>query len=611
MSVPRPKRYALIALLLLIGLALSGLTGVGAAPREQQPELVVLYFFWGEGCPHCELQKPFLEELAQRHDHLVVRSYEVYHSLDNRALLLEMASALGFSVSGVPTTIVGERYWVGFSDAVAQQIEEHVVECGVAGCPDLGAGLVAEQAEPAQVDPTPDSSVEADADAPDAAPVTSDASRPILLYFFWGEGCPYCEMQKPFLDELLDDYPGLTVRSYEVYHAPENLALLQNMAARAGFDVRGVPVTFVGDRYWIGYSDVVAQQIHAQVKECAASDCIDAAAGLVGEIQDPAPQPAPDVDPADDDPAPVFTDPSGPAAPTDPIWRPDILTIPLIGTVDLGAQSLALSTALIAFMDGFNPCSLWVVSILLSLVLRTGSRTKILIIGASFLSVTALVYSLFIAGLFSVFAFIGYMGWIQVVVAMIALFFAGINIKDYFWYKEGVSLTISDEHKPGLYRKMRGILRAESIGGMILATVVMAAGAALVELPCTAGFPMLWTSLVAGQGVTGLNFGLLLGLYIAMYLLIEVVLFVGAVVTLRSSKLQETHGRVLKLFGGTLMLTLALVMLIDPNMMNDISSTLVIFGAAIVVALVALVIHRVLLPFLGVRIGTGLRPRRR
>src|SRR5690606_26919507 len=74
------------------------------------------------------------------------------------------------------------------------------------------------------------------------------------------------------------------------------------------------------------------------------------------------------------------------------------LDLPLIGRVDLDLQSIAIGTALIAFVDGFNPCSMWVLSMLLALTLHTGSRRKVLLIGLVFLTVTAVIYALFIAG---------------------------------------------------------------------------------------------------------------------------------------------------------------------------------------------------------------------
>ena len=281
------------------------------------------------------------------------------------------------------------------------------------------------------------------------------------------------------------------------------------------------------------------------------------------------------------------------------------MTLPLIGAVDLATQSLALSTALIAFVDGFNPCSLWVLSVLLALTLHTGSRKKVLIIGLVFLTVTSLVYMMFIAGLFTMFTIVSFAGWIRLLVALVALFFAAVNIKDYFWYKEGISFTIADEKKPGLYRSMRRVLNAgDSMPALIGATIVMSAGASLVEFSCTAGFPVLWTNLLVSQGVTALTFVALLALYMLIYQIDELAIFLVAVFSMRASRIEEKHGRILKLIGGMLMLTLAAVMLINPSLMNQVSTSLLVFAVAFAAALLVLLVHRVILPRFGVRIGS-------
>jgi hypothetical protein len=312
--------------------------------------------------------------------------------------------------------------------------------------------------------------------------------------------------------------------------------------------------------------------------------------------------------------APTTAAPAAPeSAPAQPaaVAASGTMVLPLIGPMDLATQSLALSTALIAFVDGVNPCSMWVLSVLLALTLHTGSRKKVLIIGLVFLTVTSLVYALFIAGLFTMFTIIPFAPWIRIAMALLALFFGIVNIKDYFWYKEGISFTIADEKKPGLYRSMRRVMNAgDSLPALIGATIVMAAGASLVEFSCTAGFPVLWTNLLASHGVTMLTFLALLLLYMLIYQLDEMVLFGAAVVSLRASKLEEKHGRVLKLFGGTLMLTLAAVMLINPSLMSSVGTSLLVFGVALALALLVLLVHRVILPRFGVRIGTELAPRK-
>ncbi|HPO57893.1 MAG TPA: glutaredoxin domain-containing protein [Anaerolineaceae bacterium] len=407
-------------------------------------------------------------------------------------------------------------------------------------------------------------------------------ANPVYIYFFWGEGCPHCAAAKPFLEDLAERYPGVEIKAYEVFNNLENRKLWDKMGAAYGFEPSGVPTIFIGDQYWVGYGDNTPTPagIEQAVAYCVENGCPDPMDRLASAVT-PAPQPTP-------------------VAPNE-----NELVLPIIGKVDLSHQSLAISTALIAFVDGFNPCSLWVLSMLLALTLHTGSRKKVLIIGLIFLTVTALIYALFIAGLFTVLTVLSISKWVQVLVGLLALFFAVINIKDYFWYKEGVSLTIADDKKPGLFKRIRAIMDgSQSIWGMAGATVVMAAGVSLVEFSCTAGFPVLWTGLVSAQQVTPLTFVLLLLMYMIIYQLDELVIFTGAVVSMKASRVEEKHGRILKLISGTLMLALAIVMLVNPSLMNQMSSALWIFAAAFAAVGLILLVHRVILPSFGIWIGT-------
>mgnify|MGYP001004542039 CR=1 FL=1 len=412
----------------------------------------------------------------------------------------------------------------------------------------------------------------------------------VPIYFFYGDGCPHCAEEEPFLDDLAVRYPGIVIEAYEVWYDDANRALLEAMAASRGFEPAGVPTTFIGDRHWTGFSESMGAEMEATVVSCLESGCPDPGTGIVPGH--------------DAEQTPPETS-SGTTAVTTLAPGSNTIRIPLIGEVSLAGQSLALSTAIIAFVDGFNPCSLWVLSILLAMTLHTGSRTKILVIGGVFITVTALIYALFIAGLFTVFTFVSFTGWIQAVVALIALFFAAINIKDYFWYKEGLSFTIADDQKPGLYRRMRRVLDAsDSLWGLAGATAVMAAGVSLVEFSCTAGFPVMWTNLLAAQNVAPLAFVLLLLLYMAIYQVDELAIFLTATATLKASRLEEKHGRILKLIGGVLMLTLAVVMLVKPSLMSDVGTSLTIFAVAFGLTLLILLLHRVILPRYGIVIGT-------
>jgi glutaredoxin len=427
------------------------------------------------------------------------------------------------------------------------------------------------------------------------------SGSPVAIYFFWGDGCPHCAAAKPFLEELGRQYPNVEVRAFEVWYNEENQQLFLRMAGAYGFEPSSVPTIFIGDRYWVGYSDPIRAEIEAVVAACSSSGCRDAGLGVMPGMAVPTP--------AAQTPAAGSAESNVAPNPNAEVGASGIISIPLIGTVNLSTQSLALSTVLIAFVDGFNPCSLWALSVLLALTLHTGSRKKVFLVGIVFLTVTSLVYMLFITGLFTMFTVVSFVGWIQVAVALVALFFAAVNIKDYFWYKEGLSFTIADEKKPGLYKSMRRVLDAgDSPWALIGATIALSAGVSLVEFSCTAGFPVLWTNLLIAQEAAALTFGLLLLLYMFIYQIDELGIFLLAVYSLKASKLEEKQGRILKLVGGMLMLTLAVVMLVNPAWMNQLSSSLLVFLIAFGLTALALGLHRYILPRFGIYIGSELAP---
>jgi len=405
----------------------------------------------------------------------------------------------------------------------------------------------------------------------------------VVIYLFWGDGCPHCAKAKPFLASLAQSDERIVLREYEVWYHEDNQVVLKTMADAAGFEPQYVPTIFIGSRYWEGYGEEIAREIQDAVSACLETGCPDPGAVVFGS-PDPAPTP-----------------PAAPAAEQ----SSKTIRLPLIGAVDLAGQSLLLSTVLVSLVDGFNPCSLWVLSMLLALTLHTGSRRKVLIIGLIFLTVTAAIYGLFIAGLFTMFTVLSFTGWIQALVALVALFFGLVNFKDYFWYKEGLSFTIDDSKKPGIARRIRALMDPDlSFWSLAGGTVVLSAGVSLVEFSCTAGFPVLWTNLLTSQNAGAVTFVLLLLLYLLIYQLDELAIFGAAVYSLRASRIEEKQGRLLKLAGGMLMLTLAAVMLIRPSLMNDLGSSLIIFGAALIALLLVLLVHRVILPRLGIRIGS-------
>lgn len=385
------------------------------------------------------------------------------------------------------------------------------------------------------------------------AQTTSD---PVELTIFYGEGCPYCAAELEFLDELQDRTPQLRVSAYEVWNDDANRRLFIDMTAERGAEAQAVPTTIIGDEVWVGFDERIAAAIE------------DAVAARSGPASTPTPGPASD---------------------------PATVRVPLIGPVSVGDRSLVLATVVIGFVDGVNPCSLWVLTILLALVLHGRSRKRVVLVGATFLGVTAAMYGLYIVSFYSALSIAGSMAWIQRAVAVVVGTLGALQLAEALEVRGAPSLGISEERRPELYRKMRSLSVADrSVGALILATTGLAVGVSLMETPCTAGLPMLWTGMVADHELPWMSMATLFALYLLVFLLDELLVFGAAVVTMRAFKLQERHGRGLKLVSGVVMLSLAAVLLVYPAAMDTMSGALAVTAATAALAAGAVVLDHTL-----------------
>jgi hypothetical protein len=374
------------------------------------------------------------------------------------------------------------------------------------------------------------------------------ADDPVTLWYFGIDGCPFCAQMEEFLDDLEDVHGDwLVVERHRVTGDPDARALWQQLLAERGRDATAFPTAVLGERVWVGFDRRVASEIDAVVQAMHRGEEAD-----VGDAG------------SDDVPA-------------------TIVELPVIGAVDAGAHSALGATVLIALVDGINPCSLWVLMVLLAMVLNAGaSRRRLALIGTVFLTVTGLIYGAFIAGVFTVLGFVEHLGVIRVGVAIVALVVGAVNVKDYVAFKRGFSLTIPDRVKPRIYRGGRAIRDTDRpLAAVLGTTVAMAAGISLVELPCTAGFPVIWSGILRTQGVEGAEFAGLLAVYLLVYVFDELVLFGVVLATLRIEHLQERHGRLLKLIAGSVMLGLGAVLLIAPELMENLVFATLLMVAAV------------------------------
>jgi len=401
-------------------------------------------------------------------------------------------------------------------------------------------------------------------------PVAAQTSPPegtekVILYFFWGDGCPHCAKEEIYLEALKKKYPQLEVKSYEVWHNRSNALFFSRMAEAAGIQSTGVPVTFINTEVFAGFDDRKAQEIENRIQYCIRNKnaCVE---------------------------------PSETAQRSLPPDRHQIITVPFLGDIDTSEISLPVITVILGGLDSFNPCAFFVLFFLLSLLIHAKSRKRMFLIGGTFVFFSGFIYFLFMAAWLNLFLITGQLRTVTVIAGAIALTVALINIKDFFFFSKGVSLSIPEKAKPKLFERMRNLMKSTSFLSMMTGTVVLALAANAYELLCTAGFPMVFTRVLTLQKLSTAGYYLYLLLYNCIYVLPLASIVVIFTVTLGARKLTEWQGRRLKLLSGLMMFFLGLILLIDPALLNNIFASVGVLAAVLIIFSLTVFITKKIIP---------------
>ncbi len=378
-------------------------------------------------------------------------------------------------------------------------------------------------------------------------------AEPIELHFFWSQSCPHCRRARPFVEALPDTHPWLVVHSLDVADDPANVALYVEMAAALGEQARSVPAFLFCGRMFTGYDSA---QTTGRALESLLMECRARRLGADG-------------------------DPAAAAAPP--------LVVPLLGPVDLERYSLPALTLVLAGLDSFNPCAFFVLLFLLSLLVHARSRSRILLVGGIFVAFSGIVYFVFMAAWLNLFLVVGRLSLATTLAGALALVIGALNVKDYVWMKRGPTLSIPEGAKPGLFQRMRALVAGESTPALVGGAMVLALAANTYELLCTAGFPMVFTRALTLNELSSAEHYLYLALYNAIYVVPLALVVVVFAVTLGARKLGEREGRILKLVSGLMMAGLGLVLLIEPELLNNaLIAAALLLGAVALTALVEL-----------------------
>ena len=354
------------------------------------------------------------------------------------------------------------------------------------------------------------------APADPAAPAAATPAEPVLTVFV-REGCPHCADAKAFLARLARERPALRIVYRPVDQDPDAREEHAAVSRAAGVWPPGVPTFFVAGRVMVGF------------------DNTEQAEKYVIQLLDGGSRPAGQVEST------------------------------LFGTLSASRLGLPLFTLALGLLDGFNPCAMWILLFLLSLLVHLRDRKRMALIAGTFVLVSGAVYYAFMAAWLNIFLAVGLSDTVRWILGATALVIGAINVKDFLAWGHGPSLSIPPSAKPGLYARVRQVIQAPGLPAALLAVAALAVVVNFVELLCTAGFPAIYTAVLAQQQLDPVAHYAYLLLYILGYIADDSLMVGIAVVALGSGKLTERAGRWLKFVSGAVMLALGGLLLLRPE----------------------------------------------
>ena len=395
-----------------------------------------------------------------------------------------------------------------------------------------------------------------------AVPATSaqdriEAGAPIAIYLFWQEGCPYCAGARAALEAAFGDDPQVLLVPREIGRERQTDQLFADALSHFRFDQAGVPLVVIGERALMGFYEG-GESVAAYrelVERCRAQGCVDTLALLAGA-------PGAGTQGAGSASAPG-DDGAGAGAPA--IRR--VIDVPFFGPVDIATLSLPAVTVLLAAVDGFNPCAMWVLVFLIGLLLGLEQRSRRWLLGGVFLAATGIMYFAVIAAWFNVVAIIGAAGWLRIAVGVLALW-AGFWFLREYWTKPDAVCRVTDARRRA--RVMDAFRAAVGRNRLILACIGIAALAAavnLIELVCSAGVPAVFAQILSLNSPSpAASYGYI-ALYVLVFMLDDIAIFATAMIALEVSGLAGRYARYSHLIGGIVLLAIGALLLLRPDLL--------------------------------------------
>lgn len=366
-------------------------------------------------------------------------------------------------------------------------------------------------------------------------PFNIKAQDKVNVYVFHGRECPHCAAAIKYIKSVETKY-NLDVFYYEVWHNTDNYDIMKDVKINFGDSGIGVPYIVIGEKTFTGFADYTKNDL-VRAFDSYTADNKDFVTLLNGGV----------------------------VTKNDPKEKEEIRSLPILGDVNVKAISIPLVAAIIGSIDGFNPCAMWILLFLISMLLGMKDRKKMWILGLSFLLTSASVYFLVMMTWINITASFSTIVWIRTLIALIAIGGGFLNLKSYFKKKDDGCEVMDDKKRDRIFDKIKRFTTEKSFILSLFGVIAVAASVNIVELACSAGLPLLFTQILVVNKSTPTEYLAYTLIYILFFLLDDLIVFFIAMKSLKLTGFSSKYGKYSHLIGGLIMVIIGILLIFKPE----------------------------------------------
>ena len=352
-----------------------------------------------------------------------------------------------------------------------------------------------------------------------------------IVHVFYSPECPHCRKELTFLDIMKKQYPELHVKTHNVTAEQElSLMMLYAQDLKLSPYELGTPFLAIGSHHLVGFHEPETSGVLIErwIKQALSTDAVE----KPEEQEEP---------------------------------KKQTLDVPIFGEIDLFETSLPALAIGLGLVDGFNPCAMWVLVYLISLIIGLKDRIKIYTLVGTFLMASGILYFLFMTAWLNVFLYIGYVHTLTVLIGLVALYMGVLSVYDFIKSGGQIICKIGDvESRQKTRTKIQKLVASPLTWASFAGIVVLAFAVNSIEFVCSSAMPAIFTHVLSVAEIPILSYYLYILLYVMSFMLDDFIIFMAAAITVDRFA-GEKYAGFCKLVGGALMIVLGIILAFFPE----------------------------------------------